>query len=154
MHRPSSDVMRASVGALTRLTSLPQSQKVLTYYELDLGLNHVVRKSAVGVDNGANMVLAVPGGADGPGGCLVCCENFLIYRDEANGNELKVVIPRRETLPAHRGVLIVAGTSHRMKNMFFFLLQSEVRGPPVALHEEHVLLPVPIRGKPWPSHPR
>ena len=102
-----------------------QAGKVLTHYELDLGLNHVVRKSAVPIDNGANMLLAVPGGTEGPGGCLVCCENFLIYRDGANAGELRVVIPRRESLPGERGVLLVAGTAHKMKGMFFFLVQSE-----------------------------
>jgi splicing factor 3B subunit 3 len=47
------------------------AQKHLTYYELDLGLNHVVRKWSEPVDNGANMLIPVPGGADGPGGVLV-----------------------------------------------------------------------------------
>jgi hypothetical protein len=56
------------------------AQKHLTYYELDLGLNHVVRKWSDPVDNGANLLIAVPGGGDGPGGVLVCAENFLIYR--------------------------------------------------------------------------
>lgn len=98
---------------------------MLTYYELDLGLNHVTRKSAVTVDNGANLLLAVPGGTDGPGGCLVCCENFVLYRNLDNQGELRAVIPRRSSLPGHRGVLLVSGTSHRTKSTFFFLLQSE-----------------------------
>jgi splicing factor 3B subunit 3 len=34
----------------------------LTFYELDLGLNHVVRKWTEPVDNGANLLLMVPGG--------------------------------------------------------------------------------------------
>jgi hypothetical protein len=49
-----------------------EAQKHLTFYELDLGLNHVVRKWTEPVDNGANMLLTVPGGADGPSGVLVC----------------------------------------------------------------------------------
>lgn len=40
---------------------------MLTLYELDLGLNHVVRKSSEPVDNGANLLVAVPGAGDGPG---------------------------------------------------------------------------------------
>lgn len=47
------------------------AQKHLTFYELDLGLNTVVRKWSDPVDNGANLLIAVPGGADGPGGVLV-----------------------------------------------------------------------------------
>ena len=40
---------------------------MLTLYELDLGLNHVVRKYSEPVDNGANLLVAVPGAGDGPG---------------------------------------------------------------------------------------
>lgn len=58
------------------------AQKHLTYYELDLGLNHVLRKWSDPVDNGANMLIPVPGGGDGPGGVLVCAENFLLYRHQ------------------------------------------------------------------------
>ncbi len=41
-----------------------------------------VRKWSDPVDNGANLLIAVPGGADGPGGCLVCAENFIIYKNQ------------------------------------------------------------------------
>jgi splicing factor 3B subunit 3 len=58
------------------------AQKQLVYYELDLGLNHVVRKWADSVDNGASLLVPVPGGGDGPGGVLVACENFLLYRHQ------------------------------------------------------------------------
>lgn len=61
------------------------AQKHLTYYELDLGLNHVLRKWSDPVDNGANMLIPVPGGGDGPGGVLVCAENFLLYRHQVGG---------------------------------------------------------------------
>lgn len=59
-----------------------QAQKHLTYYELDLGLNHVVRKWSDQVDNGSNLLIPVPGGGDGPGGVLVCADNFIIYKDQ------------------------------------------------------------------------
>jgi len=55
---------------------------MLTFYELDLGLNHVTRKHAEEVDAGANMLLTVPGGDDGPGGVLVIAENFVSYLNE------------------------------------------------------------------------
>ncbi len=58
------------------------AQKQLTLYELDLGLNHVTRKWSQEVDNGANLLVPVPGGADGPGGVLVCAENFIIYSNQ------------------------------------------------------------------------
>ncbi len=38
-----------------------EAQKHLTFYELDLGLNHVVRKWSDPVDNGANLLISVPG---------------------------------------------------------------------------------------------
>jgi splicing factor 3B subunit 3 len=49
--------------------------KTLAFYELDLGLNHVVRKSSEEVSSTANMLITVPGGDAGPSGVLVCAEN-------------------------------------------------------------------------------
>ena len=37
------------------------------------------------MDNGANMLIAVPGGGDGPGGVLVCSDNFIIYKNQVRG---------------------------------------------------------------------
>ena len=108
------------------------AQKQLVYYELDLGLNHVVRKSSEDIDNGANMLIPVPGAtpipgdklkqSTGPGGLLVCAENFIFYMKEGHPT-LQAVIPRRSNLPEDRGVLIVAWHVHRMKTSFFHLLQ-------------------------------
>ena len=103
-----------------------EAHKQLAFYELDLGLNHVTRRGASPVDNGASMLVPVPGGGDGPGGVLVCCENFLLYRQEGEGKpELRAVLPRRADLPADRGVLIVAAAAHRRRGHSFFVLQSE-----------------------------
>lgn len=101
-----------------------EAQKHLTFYELDLGLNHVSRKWSEQVDNGANMLVTVPGGGDGPSGVLVCAENFVIYKNQGHP-DVRAVIPRREDLPAERGVLIVSASMHKQKSMFFFLLQTE-----------------------------
>eukprot|EP00879_Flechtneria_rotunda_P016767 GHRR01017550.1.p1 GENE.GHRR01017550.1~~GHRR01017550.1.p1 ORF type:complete len:1036 (+),score=359.64 GHRR01017550.1:786-3893(+) len=100
------------------------AQKHLTYYELDLGLNHVLRKWSDPVDNGANLLIPVPGSGDGPGGVLLCAENFLIYRHQGH-EEVRAVLPRREDLSGDRGVLIVSYASHKKKAYSFFLLQSE-----------------------------
>lgn len=72
-----------------------EAQKHLTFYELDLGLNHVSRKWSEPVDNGANMLVTVPGGADGPSGVLVCAENFVIYKNQGHP-DVRAVIPRRD----------------------------------------------------------
>ncbi|KAF3786388.1 Splicing factor 3B subunit 3 [Nymphaea thermarum] len=100
------------------------AQKHLTFYELDLGLNHVSRKWSEPIDNGANMLVTVPGGGEGPGGILVCAENFVIYKNQGHP-DVRAVIPRRADLPAERGVLVVSVATHRQKTIFFFLLQTE-----------------------------
>ena len=100
-----------------------EAQKQLVLYELDLGLNHVIRKSSEPVDNGANLLIPVPGGEDGPGGVLVCAENYLIYMKDGMAETIQAVIPRRNNLRGDRGVLIVAWAKHQVKTMFFFLLQ-------------------------------
>lgn len=102
-----------------------QAQKHITFYELDLGLNHVIRKSSEPVDNGSNLLIPVPGGTDGPGGVLVCAENFILHRNMESAQEVRTIIPRRSDLIPERGVLIISATMHKRKNMFFFLLQSE-----------------------------
>ncbi|KAL0361880.1 UNVERIFIED_CONTAM: Spliceosome-associated protein A [Sesamum radiatum] len=94
-----------------------EAQKHLTFYELDLGLNHVSRKWSEQVDNGANLLVTVPGGGDGPSGVLVCAENFVIYKNQGHP-DVRAVIPRREDLPAERGVLIVSAAMHKQKSIF------------------------------------
>ncbi|KAI8338787.1 CPSF A subunit region-domain-containing protein [Choanephora cucurbitarum] len=107
-----------------------EAEKTLTYYELDLGLNHVVRKWSEAVDRKANLLIPVPGGNDGPSGVLVCSENFIAYK-HPELEELRIPIPRRAQ-PLEdptRGIIIVTYAVHRMrvdkKTQFFFLLQSE-----------------------------
>ena len=78
------------------------SQQMLTYYELDLGLNHVVRKWSEATDPHANLLVQVLGGQlassdrfDGPSGVLVCCEDHIIYR-HVDVPQHRVPIPRRK----------------------------------------------------------
>jgi splicing factor 3B subunit 3 len=101
-------------------------EKVLVFYELDLGLNHVVRKWAEPVDRTAAKLFQVPGGSDGPSGVLVCGLDNITYR-HSNQEAFRVPIPRR------RGILenpdrkrrIVSGVMHKMRGQFFLLLQTE-----------------------------
>lgn len=102
-----------------------EATKQLVIYELDLGLNSVTRKSSDPIDHGANKLVSVPGAADGgPGGVLVCCENFLLYR---NGDhpELRTAIPRRANLPPNSSVLITAAATLKQKSRFFTFIQTE-----------------------------
>eukprot|EP00746_Dinoflagellata_sp_MGD_P091760 gnl/MRDRNA2_/MRDRNA2_36348_c0_seq1.p1 gnl/MRDRNA2_/MRDRNA2_36348_c0~~gnl/MRDRNA2_/MRDRNA2_36348_c0_seq1.p1 ORF type:complete len:1184 (-),score=253.37 gnl/MRDRNA2_/MRDRNA2_36348_c0_seq1:15-3260(-) len=99
-------------------------QKMLTLYEMDLGLNHVIRKYADGVDHSAHSLIAVPGGVDGPSGVLVCCENCLVYKKQGHP-DVVCAIPRRLEMAQEKGLLIVAHATHKLKDFFFFLIQSE-----------------------------
>lgn len=98
-------------------------RKLLTYYELDLGLNHVVRKWSEPTDPRANLLVQVPGGQvassdryDGPSGVLVCCEDHIIYR-HMDAPQHRVPIPRRRHPLAdnERGLIITAAVMHKMK---------------------------------------
>lgn len=110
----------------------PSSQRPdveLVYYELDLGLNHIVRKWSEPVDPTSSLLFQVPGGNDGPSGVLVCGEESITYR-HSNQESFCVPIPRRRgaTEDPQRKRTIVSGVMHRLKNSpeaFFFLLQTE-----------------------------
>jgi splicing factor 3B subunit 3 len=97
--------------------------QMLTYYELDLGLNHVVRKWSEATDPRANLLVQVPGGQlassdrfDGPSGVLVCCEDHIIYR-HVDVPQHRVPIPRRKhpLNDPNRGLIITAAVMHKMK---------------------------------------
>ncbi|KYQ99772.1 CPSF domain-containing protein [Tieghemostelium lacteum] len=100
-------------------------KKMLTFYELDLGLNNVVRKWSDEVDFSSNIVMTVPGGSEGPGGVLICSENYLTYRNQSHP-ERRVRIPLRQGSNPNKGLLIVSHALHKQKDMFFFLIQSEI----------------------------
>lgn len=106
-----------------------EAETQLVYYELDLGLNHVVRKWSEPVDPSSMMLFQVPGGNDGPSGVLVCGEENITYR-HSNQEAFRVPIPRRRgaTEDPQRKRCVVAGVMHKLKNsagLFFFLLQTE-----------------------------
>lgn len=105
------------------LHALTVASQMLTYYELDLGLNHVVRKWSEPTDPRANLLVQVPGGQlatsdryDGPSGVLVCCEDHIIYR-HMDSPQHRIPIPRRKhpLEDPERGLLITAAVMHKMK---------------------------------------
>ncbi|KAK3997241.1 Pre-mRNA-splicing factor rse1 [Cladorrhinum sp. PSN332] len=101
----------------------------LVYYELDLGLNHVVRKWSDPVDPTSSLLFQVPGGNDGPSGVLVCGEENVTYR-HSNQEAFRVPIPRRRgaTEDPQRKRVVVSGVMHKLKGSagaFFFLLQTD-----------------------------
>ncbi|KAL2129121.1 hypothetical protein VTI74DRAFT_8198 [Chaetomium olivicolor] len=106
-----------------------QAEAQLVYYELDLGLNHVVRKWSDTVDPTSSLLFQVPGGNDGPSGVLVCGEENVTYR-HSNQEAFRVPIPRRRgaTEDPQRKRVIVSGVMHKLKGSagaFFFLLQTD-----------------------------
>ncbi|CEH18667.1 pre-mrna-splicing factor rse1 [Ceraceosorus bombacis] len=109
------------------------TEKLFTYYELDLGLNHVVRRWTSPVSHTASHLIAVPGGYnqtserwEGPSGVLVCSEDYISYKHSV-GEEHRIPIPKRlnPVNAEQRGSIIVASVCHRMKTGFFFLVQNE-----------------------------
>lgn len=101
------------------------AEKTLTYYEMDLGLNHVVRKAAVPVPASANLLIPVPGGADGPGGVVVCAENQLLYTAFEAGF-ITCLLPRRADMSQSRGLLICSFSTLKQKDLILILIQSEL----------------------------
>lgn len=108
------------------------AKQALTYYELDLGLNHVVRKYSEILDDYANLLIPVPGGNDGPSGLIVCSENFITYKNFGEQPDIKCPIPRRkgETDIPDRGILITCSTTYKYLDgdqpKFFFFIQTEL----------------------------
>jgi len=104
--------------------AITESNKVLTFYELDLGLNHVVRKWSEPIDPASNMLIPVPGDTDGPSGVLVCAENKIAYK-KPDHEDVVTLIPRREGMPLDQPLLITSYSQLKQKDFFFILLQSE-----------------------------
>ncbi|PFH38689.1 putative splicing factor 3b, subunit 3 [Besnoitia besnoiti] len=100
--------------------------KGVCLWEMDLGLNHVIKKATLPVPPSAHCLIPVPGGggADGPSGVLVCCGNFLLYK-KPDHEEISCAIPRRLETGSDRGLVVVAFAVHRMKDFFFILIQTE-----------------------------
>lgn len=99
------------------------SSRKLTYYELDLGLNHVVKKWTTAVPDSSAFLLAVPGGFDGPSGVLVGMDGHVLYRHPTTIID-SVAIPRRQndtTVP-----YIVAGVMHKMRGIYFFIVETQL----------------------------
>ena len=114
-------------------TEAENAEKMLVVYELDLGLNNVVRKMSEVVDRSAHKLVPVPGGEAGPGGVLVCSQGKVAYRsnlgDAPDGDgEIEASIPQRVGKSAVYGseAMIVAAAVHRQPKSFIILLQNEL----------------------------
>jgi len=101
-----------------------EAEKSLTFYELDLGLNHVARQSSEPIPRTATSLFPVPGGTDGPGGVLVFCEDFVIHRS-ADHTDSSATFPHCIDVPKARGLIITCCALVKQRDWFFFLAQSE-----------------------------
>ncbi|EGR33979.1 splicing factor subunit 130kda, putative [Ichthyophthirius multifiliis] len=99
-------------------------QKQLTIYELDFGLNHVVKKSSENVPESAHLLISIPGGQEGPGGVVIVCEDFLIYK--GTKGERICQFPKRFSADTNSKIMINTFGFHKQKEFFFFLLQTEL----------------------------
>ncbi|KAI1707600.1 CPSF A subunit region domain-containing protein [Ditylenchus destructor] len=45
--------------------------------------------------SGPNHLISVPGGHDGPSGVIICCENYLVYKNLGDQPDIRCPIPRR-----------------------------------------------------------
>ncbi|KAF0975772.1 hypothetical protein FDP41_005099 [Naegleria fowleri] len=98
-------------------------KKTLTIYELDLGKNTIVKKSAYEIDRSSNMLIQIP---EPVRGVLICSENYITYRKDSHN--IRVPIPRRAGMPRERGLMIVSSSMHMVKKAadMFLLVQSEL----------------------------
>lgn len=99
-------------------------RKVVVYYEMDFGMNTVIRKKEVPVDPTAHMLIPVPAGNEGPGGVLVVLEDYLLYRGGAS-EEHMLRFPLRKARPHGRKTQFTCHCIYRFKG-FFFLVGSEL----------------------------
>ena len=54
----------------------------------------------------------------------MCAENFVVYMHEKH-EPIQALIPRRRALPADRNILLLTSATHKMRNQFVILAQSE-----------------------------
>lgn len=99
-------------------------KKGLYFWELDLGLNHMVKKYTLPIENSAHLLIPLPGGQQGPSGVIVCCENFCVYKKNKH-KDIYCSYPRRLETGEDKNIFIVCWSLHRNKNLFFILMQSE-----------------------------
>ena len=95
-------------------------KKSIVYYEMDFGMNTVIRKKETPVDPTAHMLIPVPAAPEGPGGVLIVLEDYLLYK----GTEDHMIrFPVRKDRPLTRKIQFTCSCIYRFKG-FFFLIAS------------------------------
>lgn len=99
--------------------------KSVVFYELDLGINHVVRKCSFETPGTSNLLIPLPEGIDG---VLVCSEGSIQWINSKWNQEFpSIAIPKAscEDLWTERQNLIISFAIHKSKSSFFVLLLTE-----------------------------
>lgn len=101
------------------------SPVLLTFYELDQGLNHIIRRKASlppGISlSSVTCLIPLPGFI---GGLFVCCQSYIIYCHPEAGREMVLPLPVRKDT---NGTIITTFVYHKLKkNNFFIMCQSTV----------------------------
>jgi splicing factor 3B subunit 3 len=99
-------------------------EKFCVIWELDLGLNHVVKKKNIKVDRSAYLLIALPAS---PGGVLCFSEGLVTWVHE-DYPLVSVNIPRRKDPLSlyERKDIIVSAVVHKLKKDFFVLMQTDL----------------------------
>ncbi|TRY50191.1 Cleavage/polyadenylation specificity factor subunit A [Cryptosporidium tyzzeri] len=109
----------------TENEELQQTKKHLIFWEVDLGLNYVSRKSSQVIAESSHTLISVPGGNDGPSGVLVCDYKGIIYCKMGHSN-IFCPYPFRFGDSSEYGTMIVASSLHKLKGFFLILVQTEL----------------------------
>ena len=113
-------------AAIESTTHSQSGKKRLGYYELDLGLNYVVKKYTEEAPESANFLLSVPGGIYGPSGILVCSKGLVQYKYLT---KMTHNIPRPRRSGKKQDEQITAGVVHVHMRDYFIYLHTELGDP-------------------------
>lgn len=105
----------------------PEKNFIINYYELDQGLNHVVKKKPASLNldplpDDVNYMIPLPGHI---GGMLVCGSNWCFY-DKLDGPRIYLPLPRRDGQTQES--IIVNHVTHVLKKKNFFILLQNTLG--------------------------
>lgn len=103
-------------------------QKLIVYYEMELSLNHVVKKKYEKIDFTAHLLAPVYKTAECPGGVLIFCENYVMYKGLDGVSKMSYFQQRFENIYSEhkKGVMIVNYSIYKRKEIFFVIAQSEL----------------------------
>lgn len=95
----------------------------LILWNLDVGLNHVMRKCALSVPETSHKLMSVRTNDNTTSGTLVCCDNYLVFKKPEHP-DVYCAYPRRLVTMQDMPIKIITTAFHRLKDSYIYLLQS------------------------------